>query len=97
MRLATLAILVALLGGTGLALAQAPGGSHEEAKTPVPLTVYDAQGKAHTYFLKCGNNSRDLATCSAMSVWEDVNPLAGLQTSKVFVGRWHEPDHRMLA
>ena len=97
MRIATLSILVALLGATGLALAQGTGGSHEEAKTPVSLTVNDAQGKSHTYFLKCANGSRDLATCRGISVWEDTNPLAGLQTTKVHYGRWFEPDHRTLA
>lgn len=92
-----LAVLVALMGATGLALAQNPGGSREEAKTPVSLTVYDSDGKAHTYFVKCANGSRDIVDCRGLSIWEDVNKLDGLQTGKVFVGRWFDPDHRTLA
>lgn len=99
MRFAMLTILFALVGATGLALATTPGGSREEASTPVPLVVYDAQGRAHTYFIKCANESRDLATCRGASIWEDVNPLTGLQTSPLPApgGRWFAPDLRTLA
>ena len=97
MKLATLTVLSILLGATGLVLATAPGIPHEEAKTPVPLVVYDTDGDKHTYFIKCSNGSRDLATCRGVSIWENVNPLEGLQTQPVFSGIWFEPDHRTLA
>jgi hypothetical protein len=98
MRIALYAILFALFAGAGLALAQAPGGSHEEVKTPAPLVWYGADGKAHTYYLKCATGSRDLASCPAFSVWEENRLLDGLQTGRIPIGKiWYDPDQRILA
>ena len=98
MRIATLSILAVLLGSAGLALAAGSGASREDVKTPVPLVVYEADGTSHTYFFKCGNLSRDLATCQGgISVWENTNPLDGLQTTRQLVGVWHAPDEKLLS
>lgn len=88
------ALALLLLSLSAIALAT-PGGSNEEVQG-VTLVMYDQHGEKHTYLVKCANGARALQDCRGASIWEDVNDLDGLQTSRIFAGRWFEPDHRTL-
>lgn len=95
MRSTPAVLTLLLLSVATLAVAAPPGGSNEEVQG-VSFFTYDQHGQKHTYLIKCANQARTLPECRGPSVWEDMNKLSGLQTSKVYAGRWFEPDVRTL-
>lgn len=83
-----LAIAAVLLGVTGIATA----GAGEEAAT---IDLSAAQGG--TYFVKC-SKGRDLTNCGLLSLWQQTNPVPGLQSSVLSSGdRPYDPDGKLLS
>lgn len=78
---------LALLGVTGIAAA---GGNDESAQT---LDLSAVNGG--TYFVKC-ENGRDIRQCASPSLWQDSNPVGGLQTSKLASNGRYDPDSHLL-
>ena len=95
MKTTPVALALLLLSLSAVALATPPGGSNEEVQG-VTLVMYDQHGDKHTYLIKCANGARTVQDCRGPSIWEDDNDFGGLQTTRIWAGRWFEPDHRTL-
>lgn len=80
---------LALLGVTGMASA---AGSDESAQT-IDLSAVNGG----TYFIKC-ENGREVSKCQSPSLWQNSNPVEGLQ-SGIFASnaKRYDPDTRLLA
>lgn len=56
-----------------------------------------AAGKG-VYYVKCMNNSKDIASCPSPSLWEESNPVPGLQsTTFTSSGKVYVPDNELVA
>lgn len=91
MRLIYLATALLLLG-TGLATA---GPLDPKGEEVLPLDLSSAGGP--TLFLKCSRTA-SFTDCGIISVWQQTNPLAGLQTSiYTYYGTPYHQDDNLLS
>lgn len=72
--------------------ATATAGSGEEL---LALDLTPAGGGI--YFLGCTTGQKDPTHCGRLSLWEQTNPIVGLQTSKAQGNRDYDPDNNMLS
>lgn len=83
---------VLILVGTGLAAAGPVDPKGEEV---LPIDLSSAGGP--TLFLKCSRNP-SFTDCGIISIWQQTNPIPGLQTSvQTMYATPYHPDDNLLA